>query len=233
MESVVPIFGHEILDRNRPLKDRIRSIVEDDFGHIAKFTDAGSVGELHHADPLRTVIPFTVLIKGGLDDILINDFLVPLFLGFPKSKHIEAAADHIPAMLKQSAEELSLGHVNGGPVEIRRSMKVIYKHLSKANFNLLFLAQAIGVSKSTLERAFKNWANVGAGRVIHKVKLSEAHRIALTTSIRVEAISFAVGYENLSSFDRAFSREFGASVTSLRQNVNPLRQTAKQMSHSA
>jgi len=164
---------------------------------------------------------------GGLDDILKNDFLPPLFSGFPESKHIEASADHVPAVLKQCAEELSLGHVNGGSLEIRRAMKVIYKHLSKPDFDLSFLAQAVGVSKSTLERAFQNWANVGAGRVIHRVKLSEAYRIALTTSIRVEAISFAVGYENLSSFDRAFNREFGTSVTTLRQNANSLSQIAK------
>jgi AraC-like DNA-binding protein len=233
MESVVPIFGHEALNGNVLLKNRIKSIVEDDLGHSARFTDTGSVADLHHSNLLRIVIPFTITVAGAVDGILKEDFLTPLEVLFPLAINLEAIAEHIPAVLKRQAEALSLGHVNGGPSDIRRAMKVIYQYLSKPDFNVAFLSQTLGLSKSTLERAFTKWGDTGVGHAVQKIRLMEAYRLAVTTNFKIEAISFAVGYENLSSFDRAFNREFGTSVTTLRQDANSMSRNAKQMSHSA
>jgi len=49
------------------------------------------------------------------------------------------------------------------------------------------------------------------------LRLSEAHRLALDTSLPVQDIALATGFASQASFARAFSKAHGRSLRALRQ----------------
>ncbi len=227
MESVVPLIGRNVLDKNAGLKARIRYIVEEEFGHELRFVDEGSVFGLHRANPLKLMVPFTITIEGATDSLSENDILEPIQTLFPSSIRIKGSSDHLPRMLVKLATELSLGHVNGGPIELRKATKVIYKRMDEEALSVPMVAKEIGVSKSTLERVAHASLSLGAGHVISQYRMEEAKRMTLETEFPINTIGFAVGYSSLSSFDRTFSRYWGHSATDLRQNAKSVSQYAK------
>jgi AraC-like DNA-binding protein len=227
MDSLVPIIGHELLEKNSALIARVKYTIEEEFGHELRFVDAGKLLDLQRADPLLTSVPFAIAIK-GVDPSLRADLLESLEQVFPSASLIEGEGELLPRLLKQHTNELSLGHLNGVPLEIRKAIRVIYKRMHQESLNVPLIAKDIGVSKSTLERVSYSAFSTGAGHVIARYRMEEAGRILVESKAPVNAISFAVGYSSLTSFDRAFSRYWGHSATDLRQIVKSVSQNGKQ-----
>jgi AraC-like DNA-binding protein len=227
MESIVPIIGSGVLDKNEGLKARIRYIIEEEFGHELRFVDEGSVFVLHRANPLKLLVPFTVTIEGATDVLAEKDMLEPIRMLFPSSVHIKSIAPDLPRLLKGLAKEISLGHLNGAPIELRKATKVIYKRMDEESLSVPLVAKEIGVSKSTLERVSHTTLSLGAGHIISQFRMQEAKRMILETEFPINTIGFAVGYSSLSSFDRTFFHFWGHSATDLRQNAKSMSQYAK------
>ncbi len=158
-------------------------------------------------------------VEGAIDTTAEDDILEPIRVLFPSSVQIKGIAWNLPFLLKRQAKELSLGHLNGVPSEIKKARHVIYKRIDDESLNVPSVAKAIGVSRSTLERVSHATLSLGAGHVISRFRMEEARRMALETEFPINEIGFAVGYSSLSSFDRTFSRIWGRSATELRRTA--------------
>lgn|GEM_PF-5173919 len=232
MDSLVPLIGHEAFSKNAAFVTRLQFIVEEELGHELRLVDAGRILDFVRAKPLRTVVPFAIAVK-GVNPALKTDLSDTLRKIFPSSFLVEGSLESLPELLKQRSTALSLGHLNGAPIELRKAVKVIYKRMDDEELSVLSIANEIGVSKSTLERLTHSTLSLGAGHVIYRLRMEEAHRLTIESLIPVNAIGFAVGYSNLSSFGRAFLRFWGQSATVVRQNAESVSQNAQSMSQMA
>lgn len=78
------------------------------------------------------------------------------------------------------------------------------------------LADAAMVSKFHFLRTFRRITGVTPGRFLSAVRLEEAKRLLLTTSLNVSDISAQVGYSSTGSFTRRFTESVGCPPTQYR-----------------
>jgi len=74
------------------------------------------------------------------------------------------------------------------------------------------LAEALGVSRSTLCRRLKAEADLTPSALITDVRLAEAQSL-LDEGEAVTQVAYAVGYASLASFTQAFQERVGAPPT--------------------
>ena len=79
------------------------------------------------------------------------------------------------------------------------------------------LAQSVRVSKYHFLRVFTRVTGVTPGRFLSAVRLHEAKRLLLSTSLTVADISAQVGYSSTGSFTRRFTESVGLSPTQYRK----------------
>jgi AraC-like DNA-binding protein len=75
------------------------------------------------------------------------------------------------------------------------------------------------MSPSAFHRQFKALTSLSPLQYQKQLRLLEARRLMISTSVNVEAASFQVGYESPSQFSREYARMFGV----------PPKRDAKQM----
>ncbi len=231
MHSIVPFIGGDALEKNQSLKARIQHIIEEIFGHELRFVDEGSVFVLHRADPLKILVPFTVSIEGVASPRMGNDILHPIQKLFPSAPHIETPLDQLPSVLMSRGQELSLGHFTSDSSLIRKEVWYVYQNLSRHGYNLSMIAHDIGISRSALEReCARIGGEHGAAHIMKRIKMTEASRMVIETEADINEIAYAVGFENLASFDRAFIRAWGTSPSYLRRNAKSLGRNANVLS---
>jgi AraC-like DNA-binding protein len=87
-------------------------------------------------------------------------------------------------------------------------LQVIGQHLSDPAFDVEQLADAVAVSSRTLNRRLGTSRGVSAGGLIRRMRLQQAAQL-LREGLPPMEIAYRVGFENPSSFSRAFRDEFG------------------------
>jgi AraC-like DNA-binding protein len=80
------------------------------------------------------------------------------------------------------------------------------------------LAREAGMSRSAFAREFKEALDLTPMDYVSRVRLSLAHRLLLSTGIRVETVAATVGFSSRSHFSRLFRDHFGTDPSSLRRN---------------
>ncbi|MCV2893020.1 GlxA family transcriptional regulator [Lentibacter sp. XHP0401] len=81
------------------------------------------------------------------------------------------------------------------------------------------LATQLSLSPRLLEMRFKAALGQSPKATYLALRLSEAHRLALDTSLPVQDIALATGFASQASFARAFRKAHGRSVRTLRQKA--------------
>jgi DNA-binding response OmpR family regulator len=90
----------------------------------------------------------------------------------------------------------------------------VRSHLSDPDFGAHDLANAVGASRSTLYRRLQETVGLSPSSLITDVRMQQARRL-LERGEPVTQVAYAVGYERLSSFSRAFHRHTGQSPSSV------------------
>ena len=81
------------------------------------------------------------------------------------------------------------------------------------------LADELGVSRPTLDRAFNADIGLPPAKFLARLRLEEAKRLLKTTAMTASEISSAVGYCNGAYFSNAFRRSVGASPKAWRKSA--------------
>ncbi|WP_020670860.1 helix-turn-helix domain-containing protein [Amycolatopsis nigrescens] len=79
------------------------------------------------------------------------------------------------------------------------------------------MARSAMFSKFHFSRVFQQATGVSPGRFLSAMRLAEAKRLLLTTSITVADISHRVGYNSVGTFSARFSRSVGVAPIAYRQ----------------
>lgn len=93
---------------------------------------------------------------------------------------------------------------------------VVRDQLGNASFSQRAAARALGIGVRTLERRMSKQGK-SFGQLVEEVRRSEAVRMLGQTHAAVYEIAFCLGYQDVSSFNRAFKRWLGTSPRAYRE----------------
>src|SRR5579859_7865400 len=83
--------------------------------------------------------------------------------------------------------------------------------------SLTDIAQSAILSRFHFSRVFRGATGVSPGRFLSAVRIYQAKRLLVSTSLSVTDISLAVGYNSLGSFTNRFTERVGTSPTRFRR----------------
>ncbi|WP_022834710.1 hybrid sensor histidine kinase/response regulator transcription factor [Salisaeta longa] len=92
---------------------------------------------------------------------------------------------------------------------------VAMRHLSDPDFGVAELAAALDTTRSTLYRRLRAEGSPSPSELLRTVRLDEARRLLAEDAGTVTEVAYAVGYENLSAFSRAFREHFDATPSEM------------------
>jgi AraC family transcriptional regulator len=99
---------------------------------------------------------------------------------------------------------------------VERAIYCIWKRYSEP-LSLNDIAQSAILSRFHFSRIFKAATGVSPGRYLSAVRIYQAKRMLVTTSMKVTEISFAVGFDSLGSFTNHFTDSVGISPSRFRR----------------
>ncbi|GAB3258927.1 helix-turn-helix domain-containing protein [Kineosporia babensis] len=102
---------------------------------------------------------------------------------------------------------------------VEKAVECMWRRYGEA-LSLEELADSAGLSRFYFARLFRDTVGITPGRYLAAVRVAEAKRMLLESSIRVTDVAFAVGYNSLGSFTNYFSASVGVSPGRFRRMAN-------------
>lgn len=94
----------------------------------------------------------------------------------------------------------------------------IEKHLDDEALNPNNIADALGISKTSLYRKMEELIQKTPSEFVRNIRLNHASLLLKSTKMTVQEIMFKSGFTNKSYFYREFAKQFNASPNKYRQN---------------
>jgi AraC-like DNA-binding protein len=101
------------------------------------------------------------------------------------------------------------------PVEIWKARKLIEERSSE-ELPLTRVAKSVNISANYLSEKFKQVTGINFVNYLTRVRVEKACSLLRDSNERVSEIAFAVGFQSLSQFNRAFKKLLRKSPTSYR-----------------
>ncbi len=86
---------------------------------------------------------------------------------------------------------------------------LVEEHYLDHDFNVIFLAERVGLSYSQLARRLRAEANVNPTKLVRIVRLERAAQMINAGASNMTEVADAVGFRSLSYFSRCFRSHFG------------------------
>ena len=87
---------------------------------------------------------------------------------------------------------------------VKKISEIITNHIAEPDFNTEALAAELRMSVNQLSRKVKALMDTTPHHVIIQIRMTQAARLITENELNISGIAFAVGYEELSNFSRAF-----------------------------
>ena len=175
-------------------------------------------------DPETEAIPvIMVTARAGTDDeveglqIGADDYVTKPFDADVLRQRVEGVVALQQRLRDRLREELQDGggdqtERTGGEDEQRSELeqearRIIREHLTDTDFDTEALAEAMAMSRATLYRRFKENVDQTPADLITAVRMDEAETLLRNGEGNVTQVAYAVGYDRLAAFSRAF-REY-------------------------
>lgn len=101
------------------------------------------------------------------------------------------------------------------PVEIWKARKLIRDQLD-GEISLTKIAASVNLSTNYLSEKFKKVTGVNFVDYVGEMRIAKARDLLRDSNLRVSEIAFAVGFQSLSQFNRAFKKFTRKSPTQFR-----------------
>lgn len=108
--------------------------------------------------------------------------------------------------------------VQSEPPYLRRARRFIESNL-RQDLSIEMIVDASGVSRRSLELAFRTFRDTGPIAYLRQTRLKRAHKLLTSTELSISKIREEVGYRNASMFSRDFRSHFGYPPLAARRNA--------------
>lgn len=96
---------------------------------------------------------------------------------------------------------------------IDRIMKSVNKNMGDSDYTVEQMASDAGLSRSQLHRKMKELTGVAPSDFLRTLRLQQAARLLREGDVNVTQVAYAVGFNSLNTFTKAFKQHFGQSPT--------------------
>ena len=142
------------------------------------------------------------------------------YIGIDQAEQLAAATRSLVlACIAPNPDRMEAAGAPLAPLVMDRARHVVRQNMASPAFGPEQLARLLAVSRSKLYRIFESTG--GVAHFINQERLREAHRRLLSPRDvqSIHAICTEVGFQDHSTFSRAFRREFGYSPTEARERT--------------
>jgi len=101
---------------------------------------------------------------------------------------------------------------------MQRAIEIVDKNLSNFEFSAEDFAEQIGMSRSNLHVKLKVLTNQSTTEFIRIVRLKKAIELLSTYNYNISEVSFMVGFNSISYFNRCFKQQFGITPSEFLNN---------------
>ena len=121
-------------------------------------------------------------------------------------------ADH----LAMKGNQLALKTANAEPVMITQAKRFIADHYAE-EISLRQVARVVNVSFYYFCKRFRRVTGLSFTQFVSRTRIEKAKSLLLNPNLRVSEIAYAIGFQSLTHFNRAFKKIMGQSPTAYRQ----------------
>lgn len=93
---------------------------------------------------------------------------------------------------------------------VKSVQEIIYRHLGNPDLNVELIASALSMSETSLYRKWKKEGKETLNTTISRLRFEEAIKLFSEENLSISEAAFAVGYNHLSSFSKAFKKMYGS-----------------------
>lgn len=110
---------------------------------------------------------------------------------------------------------------------LKRVAGIVVSHLEEEHFSGNELADKLSLSREQTHRKIKQFTSLSTGKFIRYIRILKAYCYLLEGSLSVSEISYKVGFENPSYFNKCFREETGISPGEIKKSgdIKPLVKT--------
>lgn len=160
----------------------------------------------------RSLLTF---IEEKIDEVRSSDLSASLEEHIERETTVKLAArtalallmDHTTWQVKSTAS----------PESATRILDYCLKHY-RSDISLTSVARALGISPHTVTHAFSTVFGSGFRRYINSIRIAEAAEQLILSTEPITQIAYAVGFDTLRTFNRAFLYEKGETPSEYRKN---------------
>lgn len=157
--------------------------------------------------------------RTGVDEYLLKPFDETLLLA-----RIENILDNRKRYQRKfktnmDVEALNIEEESGDKKFINQVMEAIKEHYKNPYFEVSDFSEAVGVSKSLLNKKLQSLIGQSAGQFIRNYRLNTARELLLknreTKQMNIAEIAYEVGFNDPKYFARCFSKQFNTTPSAL------------------
>ena len=112
--------------------------------------------------------------------------------------------EHLPLLV---SKEIAPTQVDNAFLE--RMSRIIEENVANPELNVAFLAEKMGMSRSSLFNKIRGLADITPNEMIQLVKLKKGAQLLKEGNYRISEISNMVGFSSPSYFAKCFQKQFG------------------------
>jgi AraC-like DNA-binding protein len=164
-----------------------------------------------------TVLPLSSKMRLAVSDIFSCPFTATARRGYMRAKSLELLSNVLHA-LDAPQTDRPTARLSLSPQDIERidrARAILLQDLGNS-LTLAALARRVGVNRTKLALGFKEVYGTSVQAYWRDARLSRARELLQNAGARVTDVALTVGYSELSSFTRAFSRRFGVLPKALK-----------------
>ncbi|MBS1537922.1 MAG: helix-turn-helix transcriptional regulator [Bacteroidetes bacterium] len=133
---------------------------------------------------------------------------------FIESKSLELMAIILDIYAKGNQKQFTISKKDIDKIQFAKELLI--RDLANPP-SLSKLAREAGTNEFTLKKGFKEIFNVPVFKYLQQMRLAKAYELFQATNLQVSEVALIVGYESISSFNRAFMQFYGIKPTDVKR----------------
>jgi AraC-like DNA-binding protein len=133
---------------------------------------------------------------------------------FIESKSLELIAIILDIYAKGNQKQFTISKTDIDKIQFAKEL--LLRDIANPP-SLSKLAREAGTNEFTLKRGFKELFNVPVFKYLQQMRLAKAYELFQATNLQVSEVAIIVGYESVSSFNRAFIQFYGMKPSDVKR----------------